>query len=157
MVEIEDILSKINDIVSRYHRLLLIVGKNSRELTDVLHAVSDRLDTQVVNLSARLAEDLIEEPSRQRQLKAHKVVAAIVEQNDNDVVILDHTDLLFSPTIQIDALALLKFVSRNKTVVAVWLGETDGKRLSHAQDWHPEYQNYSVDDYSVLSMSHEAV
>lgn len=152
MMEIDGILGRVYEIANFYHKLLLIVGQDQKSLSSTIISLSEKLGGQVVNLNANLAQALVEEPSRLRQLKAPKAVATIVEETEHDVVFLDHIDLLFSPSMQIDPLAVLKSVSRNRTVVSVWPGETDGKRLIHAKDWHPEYQSYQVDDFAVLSL-----
>jgi hypothetical protein len=152
MVQVDELLGRIDEIGGGYYRLLLLVGQSSHEISKALNALAELLGNEVTNLNARMAETLIEETLRLRQLKAPKTVAAIVEEAKHNVVLLDHVDVLFSPTMQIDPLAILKSVSRNKTVVSAWPGETDGVRLIHGQDWHPEYQSYQVDDFAVLSL-----
>jgi len=69
-----------------------------------------------------------------------------------DLALLDHIDILFSPTLQLDAVALLNSLSRNKTVVATWQGEVKDGKVLHAEEWHPEYQSHSIDDIRAITV-----
>lgn len=151
MQTIEAILRGIEEVAAAYHRLLLLVGETA-DMSRCLVETSSRLNRPVLNLNAELAAALLEVPQRQRQLKAHKVIGDIIDGAGDGVVLFDHTDILFSPALQLDALALLKSASRNKMVVAAWPGVVRGGKLQHAEEWHPEYQCHSIEDIKVVAV-----
>ncbi len=125
MMDADSIIVSVHEVGNNYYKLLLLVGLGQNILSGTINLLAEKLGGNVVNLNACLAQALVEEPSRLRQLKAPKAVAAVVEEAEHDVVLLDHVDLLFSPSMQIDPLAVLKSVSRNKTVVSVWLSTAE--------------------------------
>ncbi|CAA7615787.1 BREX-3 system P-loop-containing protein BrxF [Magnetospirillum sp. UT-4] len=152
MQDIGVVLQEITDVAGTYHRLLLLVGRVPAETSQCIEAVAAHLDRPVLNLNAELSSALLEVPHRQRQLKAHKVVGDIIDGGPADIVLFDHTDILFSPSLRLDALALLKSLSRNKTVVATWSGTAKDGKLRHAEEWHPEYQSHAIEDIKVITV-----
>ena len=146
------VLQEIGALTGAYHRLLLLVAQSPAEASQCIGRVADHLDRPVTNLNAELSSALLDVPHRQRQLKAHKVVGDIVDGEAADLVLFDHTDILFSPALQLGAVALLMSLSRNKTVVATWLGEIRGGKVHHAEEWHPEYQSHSIDDIRAIAV-----
>jgi len=125
-----------------YHRLILVVGPPRTGKTSALRELSREHGWPLLNVNLELSERLLELTSRQRALRAPRVVAEIVEQHPGEVLLLDNIEILFSPDLQQDPLRLLQGLSRNRTVVAGWSGETDGENLTYAQPPHPEYQGY---------------
>jgi len=45
---------------------------------------------------------------------------------------LDNTEILFNPILKQDPLRLLQRISRNRTVVATWLGNVTDSHLTYA-------------------------
>ncbi|MCW2238222.1 BREX-3 system P-loop-containing protein BrxF [Azospirillum canadense] len=148
-------LHAIEEVAGLYHRLLLLVGTDPATVSDCIKNVAGRFNLPVTNLNAELAAMLLEVPSRQRQIRANKAVGDILDSTSMDMVMLDHTDLLFSPSLRLDPLALLKSLSRNKTIVAAWPGAVRGDVLMHAENWHPEYQQHPVDGVRVFSVDQQ--
>lgn len=151
MQEIDVVLRGIKGAAGTYHRLLLLVGR-ATDVSCCLAETASQLNRTVLNLNAELAGALLDVPQRQRQLKAHKVIGDIIDGAGDGVVLFDHTDILFSPALQLDALALLKSASRNKTVVAAWPGVVKDGKLQHAEEWHPEYQCHSIEDIKIVAV-----
>jgi len=152
---IDVVLDEISQVAKTYHRLLLLVARTSADASRYMTDLATRLGHPVTNLNAELSSAMLDVPHRQRQLKAHKFVGDIVDGEATDLVLFDHTDILFSPALQLDAVALLKSLSRNKTVVATWQGEIKGGKVQHAEEWHPEYQSHSIDDIRAIAVDTE--
>ncbi len=146
------VIDEIGFVAETYHRLLLLVSQPPAEASRLIANIGAHLNCPVTNLNAELSSALLDLSHRQRQLKAHKVVGDIVDDEAADLVLFDHTDILFSPALQLDAVALLKSLSRNKTVVATWQGEIRGGKIQHAEEWHPEYQSHSIDDVRIIAV-----
>lgn len=137
----------IKEVAGPYHRLVLLFGPSPAELVRSMDALSARLECPVISLNAELSEALLDIPRGQRPMAAAKLAG--------DIVLFDPTDILFSPALRLDALTLLKTLSRNKTVVATWSGTAEGEKLRHAQEWHPEYQYQAIQDIKVVTIDVE--
>lgn len=146
------LLQAIDSAAATYHRLALVIGLNESETSQAMLAVSAALGAPLINLNRDLSEVLLDVPHRQRPLRAHKAVGDIVDEVFGDVVLFDHIDILFNPSLRLDALALLKGLSRNRTIAAAWPGTARGGRLLHAEEWHPEYQNHPIEDIKVVQL-----
>jgi hypothetical protein len=87
---------------------VLLVGLSAVKASQCIAALALRVDRPVINLNAELSAALLDVPERQRPLKAHKFVGDIIDSGPNDILLFDHIDLLFAPSLRLDALALLK-------------------------------------------------
>jgi len=110
----------------------------------------------MVNIGLELARRLLDLTERQRILQVPKLVDDIVSETGADMVVLDNTEILFNPALGQDPLRLLLGLSRNRTIVASWLGASDGPHLTYARPDHPEYRKYQSDDLLVISLSDHA-
>lgn len=148
---------KLKEVSSSYYRLLLLVENHDKPLTDVIERIASAIHARRINFSAELSSALLDMPSRQRGVRVARIASEIIGSIESDTVLLEHIDLIFTPSLQQDPLALLKAISRNKTVIAIWPGSTDGATLTHGEEWHPEYLRYNVDDFEVISLDSQAV
>ncbi len=136
------IATMIPEAASAYHRLILVVGPPRTGKTSALRDLAEECGWPLVNVNLELAEKLLELTSKQRALRVPRILSEIVDRHPGDVLLLDNTEVLFSPDLQQDPLRLLQGLSRNRTVIACWSGEVDGENLTYAQAPHPEYRRY---------------
>ena len=71
-----------------------------------------------------------------------------------NLTILDNTEVLFNPVLKQDPLRLLQGLSRDRTIVASWLGDVDGGHLTYAMPEHPEFRRYPSADLLVVCLRH---
>jgi hypothetical protein len=126
-----------------YHRLILVVGPPRSGKTTALRDLAEERSWPLVNVNLALSERMLELTTRQRALKVDRLLDQIAKEQEGEVVILDNTEILFSPELQQDPLLLLQGLSRNKTVIAAWAGEQEGKTLTYANPAHPEFKRYN--------------
>jgi len=136
------IAERVPDAALLYHRLILLVGPPRTGKTSALRDLAEERGWPLVNVNLELSERLLELTSKQRALRVPRILSEIVERHPGDVLLLDNTEVLFSPDLQQDPLRLLQGLSRNRTVIACWSGEMDGENLTYAQAPHPEYRRY---------------
>ena len=136
------VAERVPHTVAVYHRLILVVGPPRTGKTSALRDLADERGWPLVNVNLELSESLLELTSKQRALRVSRILSEIVERHPGDVLLLDNTEVLFSPDLQQDPLRLLQGLSRHRTVIASWSGEMDGENLTYAQAPHPEYRRY---------------
>ncbi len=136
------ILEKIEPALLAYHRLVLVVGPTRTGKTTALRELAQERGWPLVNVNLELSKRLLELTTKQRALRAPRLLGELVHSHSGDVLLLDNTELLFSTELQQDPLRLLQGLSRNRTVVATWSGELDDEKLRYAAPGHPEHRQY---------------
>ena len=104
----------------------------------------------LVNVNLSLSERLLELTSRKRALKVPQLLDQVAKEHEGEVILLDNTEILFSPELKQDPLRLLQGLSRNRTVVATWAGKQDGESLTYAEPTHPEFKRYQKPDAVIV-------
>ena len=75
----------------------------------------------------------------------------IVGKEGEDLVLLDHLEILFEKSLKQYPLRLLQHISRNRTVVAVWSGILEEGSLIYAVPGHPEHRRYPATDLLLVT------
>lgn len=96
----------------------------------------------MINVNLELSERLLDLTSKQRSLRAPRLLGEIVDLHQGEVLLLDNTEILFSTELQQDPLRLLQGLSRNHAVIASWNGEMVDENLVYAVPGHSEYRRY---------------
>ena len=138
-------------LVSRYFRLLLLVGPPRGGKTTALRRLSAERSWSVVNVNLRLAESLLEIASQRRPHLVQQRLDQVVDERRNETLLLDNTEILFNPALRLDPLRLLQQLSRNRSVVATWAGSFDGMHLNYAEPGHLEFKRYPKPDALIVS------
>jgi len=133
-----------------YHRLILVVGPPRTGKTTALRDLAEDRSWPLVNVNLSLSERLLELTSRQRALNVQRLLDQIAKEHESEVLILDNTEVLFSPDLQQDPLRLLQGLARNRTVIAAWAGEREGENLTYANPAHPEFKRYQKPDAVIV-------
>ena len=83
-----------------------------------------------------------------------KLLEEAVAGLPGNLTILDNTEVLFNPVLKQDPLRLLQGLSRDRTIVASWLGDVDGGQLTYAAPEHPEFRRYPSTDLLLVCLKH---
>lgn len=137
-----------------YHRLVLIVDEQRAGNTDALKEVGERIGVPVVNVSLELSRRLLDLAERQRPRHVQHLLQRIVAETGDDIVLLDHIELLFDVSLRQDPLRLLRHLSRHRTVIAVWNGSIVSGFVRFSQPGHPEHRRYPLD--GILTVNPQA-
>ena len=151
---IRKIIDAVNSSADMYHRLILLVDKEG-DHAQLEKEISEQLGIEAVNVNLELSKRLLNQTARQRKLYLLKSMNEIV-QNDK-VVLLDHTEILFDVELEQDPLRLLESLSRNQTIVVFWNGQVRGGKLIYAEQGHPEYRSYDTKDLLVIEINKDKV
>ncbi len=151
-------LDQLNNLLptlpQQYHRLLLIAGEHGTGKTRLLKELSRQQTIPYLNLNLHLSQRLLDLTTKQRPLRVRRILAQIIDDRTESVLALDNIELLFEPSLHQDPLALLKELSRNKSLVVAWGGPYDetGQILTYAEPGHPEYRRYERPETLVIVM-----
>lgn len=150
---INKIFAYLEHIGELTYQLILIVAPSGSGKTTILQELSRRKNYPIINVNLQFAARLKELSKSQRRLRADQLLAEIVAQSGNSLVLLDNIEILFEVSLKLNPMALLKKISRNRPVIASWSGSVDGIRLIYAQQGHPEYGIYDLEDIIVISLN----
>ena len=142
---VDQIRERLAGIADVYNRLVLLVGHSGSGRTAALRLLADAEKVPVLNVGADISRRLLDLTERQRVLQLPKLLKEVVAAYPSDLALLDNTEVLFNPALMQDPLRLLQGLSRDRTVVASWLGDVDDRHLTYAVPEHPEFRQYPSD------------
>ena len=145
-----DLTSGVERASARYYPLVLVVGGHGSGKTAALKAFAASRDVPCTNLSLHLSTAMLPLTGNQRPDEVMPLVTRLVTDASGEVVVLDNTELLHEPSLQVDPLQVLLAASRIRPVVASWAGRLDGTTLVYAEPGHPEYQEFPNPDAVIV-------
>jgi len=148
----DQIMRKVKQAAALYYRLLLVVAPASAGKTIALQDIRDRTGAPLVSVNLELCRQMLDLTERQRALQLPRLLRDIVGNGDDEMILLDNTEVIFAVRLKQDPLRLLQGLSRNKTVVAAWNGALTEDSLTYAAPTHPEYRCYPKRDLLVASL-----
>jgi len=149
----EEIRKNLRGIAELYNRLLLVVGPTGSGKTAALRAFAAEESSPIINVGVELGRRLLDLTERQRVIEVPSLLERIVGEAEGETVLFDNTEILFNQVLNQDPLRLLRALSRNRTLVASWLGRVDGQHLVYATPEHREFRRYEVDDLLIVEVS----
>ncbi|MBN2345393.1 MAG: BREX-3 system P-loop-containing protein BrxF, partial [Candidatus Aminicenantes bacterium] len=137
-----------------YYRLVLLVGPVGSGKTPLLKALSRQHHTSTLNLNLALSQRLLDLTTRERPLRARRILEDLLAEHPGDTIALDNIELLFDPALQLNPLALLQQLSRQRTLVVAWGGTYDADHavLTYAEPGHPEYRRYEHPEGMLITL-----
>jgi ABC-type cobalamin/Fe3+-siderophores transport system ATPase subunit len=151
---VDQLRQRLTGIADNYNRLVLLVGPSGSGRTAALRVLADAEKVPVLNVGTEISRRLLDLTERQRVLQLPKLLEEAVAGLPQDLTILDNTEVLFNPVLKQDPLRLLRGLSRDRTIVASWLGDVDGAQLTYAIPEHPEFRRYPSADQLVVCLRH---
>lgn len=129
--------------------LTLLVHERPERLADEIAALRRAWGWPVVSVGRVLAEDLARVSVRRRGQVAQVALEAAIEHAPGEIVLLTDLALLFEPSLQLDALALLGAAARGRRLVVAWPGRHARGVLSCAHPDHAHHRTWSDPDASI--------
>jgi len=149
---VDQIQLRLSGIADLYNRLVLLVGPPGSGRTAALRVLADAEKVPVLNVGAEISRRLLDLTERQRILQLPKMLEDAVAGLPGELTVLDNTEVLFNPILKQDPLRLLQGMSRDRTIVASWLGNADSGQLTYAAPEHPEFRRYPSVDLLVVCL-----
>jgi len=129
------------------------------ELLGELHTARGRIaliraEGSLAETTSALAHMIGEAPTRVGQLLAEHDAPP-----DRDVIVaalqghrlLTDLDVLFSPQLRVDPVALLRRITTDGPVIAVWPGRISGRRATYSEAGRPDHYDAPLSDALVLT------
>lgn len=138
-------------------RIVLVTGSSAEERSAVLAQLMEHYDFPHVDIGVELSQRLLDSSSRKRPIRARTyfrdLIDEAIEENDKQVVGLDHIELLFAPELELDVFGLLRSEAANRTLVVSWCGRAkeEGK-VVYAEPSHSEYWTEPVDSFRFVHL-----
>ncbi len=149
---IDELLQRIDQVTSLYNRLILLVAPSGRGKSSILQVLQQKTKAPFINIGLELSQQLLEFNEKQRALQVNRLISNLLNTFHSDLVLLDNTEILFQPSLQLDPLRLLQKLSRDRTIVAAWIGCVKDGHLIYAAPEHPEYRRYPIHDLIIITM-----
>ena len=153
---VDQIRQRLSGIADIYNRLVLLVGPSGSGRTAALRALAETEKAPVFNVGAEISRRLLDLTERQRVLQLPKLLEETVAGLPGNITLLDNTEVLFNPVLKHDPLRLLQGLSRDRTIVASWLGDVDSGHLTYAVPEHPEFRRYPAAGLLVVDVRQSA-
>jgi len=132
----EAVKKELESIQLRRHQLLFLVTENFKN--DICF-VSDSLGVPYLNVNSELSKMLKNLPIKRRPRKVSELFKRIVKEQNTNILVLDHIEILFDPQLQQNPILLLEDISRNYTLIVGWKGQYYNKKLVYSEPDHDEY------------------
>ena len=75
----------------------------------------------------------------------------LVAKHIGQELLLDNTEILFNRALKQDPLRLLQHLSRNRSVIATWLGVYKSQHLENVVPSHPEHRDHANPDVRIVT------
>ncbi|MBA3923416.1 MAG: BREX-3 system P-loop-containing protein BrxF [Nostocaceae cyanobacterium] len=144
------ISSYFSQAVGQYYRLIVVPVQSTTRIN--FRQVAESTNSRYINVNLELSGLLLELTQKQRSLKAEGLLKQIIGNTDNEVIFLEHLEILFDASLQLDPLRCLQKLARDRTIVVVWSGDMENNHLIYASAEHPEYKSYPIDGFLVVKL-----
>lgn len=141
------IKQQISEASLREEKLVILVGRPGSGKSRVLRQLTKN---NYLNLSKELSRRMLSIPREKRPEQVFHLLQEIVESQQESVLLFDNIEILFLPELDLEPLKVLSKLSREKTVVAAWVGSFDGTQLIWSEPGRPDYKVFLTDkDYLI--------
>lgn len=151
-IPVTDLMQAIHQAGDLYHRLVLLAGPQGAGKTAALRAIAQAHGYPLINVNLQLCKAMLELTRSQRTRQVERLFKAVVAAVPAEVVLLDNTEVLFDPGLEVEPLRLLLNASRNQTLVAAWNGTFRDGTLVYAEPGHPEFAQYKQVEALVVPL-----
>src|SRR5699024_3888135 len=135
--DVMDAINKeLDNIHLRRHQLIFLVTDDFKE---DIRFVSDGLEVPYININLELSKMLQDIPFKKRPRIINELVKKIVRDKENDILVIDHIEILFDPQLHHNPVLLLEDLSRNFKLIVAWRGQCNKQKIIYAEPDHDEY------------------
>lgn len=149
-IRTDDLSSAIYRASRLHHRLVWIAGGTAVERTTLLNNLAKTQDGVCIEVGKCLSAALIDVPAPLRTVSVEECFQACFEKKTDSAICLNHLEILFEPTLQINPVALVKSASRHTLIVAAWPGDVHDGHLTFGTPDHSSFMELSEQDLEAI-------
>ncbi|WP_044640702.1 BREX-3 system P-loop-containing protein BrxF [Risungbinella massiliensis] len=135
--------------VKQYREQLIFLAGNYVKYD--FQALSRDLNINYINVDLEFSRMLLEISQKVRARKAPSIFKDLFLDTNDSIFLLDHIEILFEASLQLDPGKLLEDISREYILIVPWYGNETDSYLIHAELGHPEYFKYLKSEVIVNS------
>lgn len=135
--------------------LVLVVGSSQPENSKSLQSMARANGLHYLQLGEPLAHRLTDIPARRRPMALEAIVSEMLEASQSSRVCVDHTEILFEPTLHCDPLRLALQLSRSRLVLFALDGIYSDGQFVHGYADHPEYFTADLRGLPVITLTNQ--
>ena len=145
---VDRIYSSVEAVRNAHFSLVWLAGGISAERSLLLSGVAERLKCPHLRVGRQLSAALLDLSPRLRAVSAEDSVQDLLLATEADMICLDHLDILFDPSLRLNAVDMIQNASRRFVLVASWPGTIHRKSLSFGPEDHPAHLRISLQQLS---------
>ena len=107
---------------------------------------------EILDSQTLVTAELLEVVPKARPREAPHILDDVLGREKAEVILLDGLQLLFTPLLNLDPLALLRQLSKKHLIVAAWPGRYEGGRLSFLEPGRAEPYYYAAQDLKLIEI-----
>ena len=143
---IEGLQAAVDAVGELHSKLVLLVSHDHRRCSRALRCFASQRGSAIVSVGSALGRRLASRAASRRPITAVDTLRDLLPtRTDDNLVMLDHLEILFDRTLRIDPLDVLRQIARVRKVLAVWPGEMNDQKLQYATHGHAEFREYGVE------------
>lgn len=142
----------IQTVKGEQERLVLIVGKPGSGKSKIMRELAANRGWKYVDSQTLVTAELLELVPKARPREAPHILDAMLSREKAEVILLDGLQLLFTPLLNLDPLALLRQLSKKHLIVAAWPGRYEGGRLSFLEVGQAEPYYYAAQGIKLIEI-----
>ncbi|BAZ14344.1 hypothetical protein NIES4071_61870 [Calothrix sp. NIES-4071] len=103
---ITQLVSYSAQVAEQYYRLIIIPYQSTSQIN--FQQIAEATNSGYINVNLELSRHLLELTQRQRALKTEELLKKIVSDNDNEVIFLEHLEILFDVSLKLNPLGVFR-------------------------------------------------
>ncbi|HMM23128.1 MAG TPA: BREX-3 system P-loop-containing protein BrxF [Selenomonadales bacterium] len=149
---VQMIVDYVQEVEGAPDRLVLVVGKPGSGKSKMMRELATNRGWRYINCRELVTDELLELVPKARPQEAPQIMGGILTRLQAEVILLDNLQVLFTPMLNLDPLAILKQLGRKHTLIAAWPGAYEDGSLTYLELGQSEPHRYPADEVKVIEI-----
>lgn len=147
------LIEGVREVAGAAEKLVIVTGKPGSGKSKVLRELADIQKWQYVDCKDLVTfADLQGVAASDKNDKAIEIMTNIFDNYKGSVLLLDKIQTLFTPSMGLDVMQVMKQASAKKPLVVAWPGYYEDNKLNFKNESANTTASYSVDGLKLFSL-----
>lgn len=147
------LIEGVQAVADAAEKLVIVTGKPGSGKSKVLRELADIQKWQYVDCKDLVTmADLQGVAADEKNSKAVEIMTNVFDNYKGSVLLLDKIQTLFSPSMGLDVMQVMKQASAKKPLVIAWPGYYEDNKLNFKNETANTTASYSVDGIKLFSV-----